>query len=979
MFLNCHSYFSLRYGTLSPERLVKYAYELGIDRLALTDINNTSGVFDFIRLCRQYGILPIVGMEFRDDNNRFIGLAQNHEGFYELNKYLSHHTRITALKPFEEHHFSNVSVIYPLGQRDPDMLKDYEFIGIHPRQAGKLLSNPLSQYRDKCVMLHPVTFANKYEYKIHKILRAVDENTTVAKIDEGYAANADEMFQPNDQLITSYDLVPEVVRNTENLLSHFHDDYDLIGDKNRRSFTNTVQEDYQLLDQLARDGFPYRYNLNDQKAWERLERELTIIEEMGFCTYFLITYDIVQYGKSKGFYHVGRGSGANSIVAYCLGITDVDPLELDLYFERFINQYRTSPPDFDIDFSWDERDEVIEYVFNRYGRDYTCLLATYSTFKGRSIIREFGKAFGLPKAEIDAIVEDPYAKDQHHGLAHKILEYGNYVADFPNQLSIHAGGILITEQPIYYYTPLQMMPKGFPISHFDMHVAEDINLHKYDVLSQRGIGHIKMAADVVKENQGLEVDVHQINQFKEDDKVSNELRNGNTLGCFYIESPAMRGLLSKLQCDTYTSLVAASSIIRPGVAKSGMMKEYIKRHKDPENFEYLHETYAEHLKETYGIMVYQEDVIKIAHHYGGLDLGESDILRRIMSGKKHKGDRFEQIKSKFFRNCREMSRPEAITNEVWRQISSFAGYSFCKAHSASFAVESFQSLFLKTYYPLEFLVAVINNFGGFYRTEIYVQEALKAGATIEAPCVNNSDFLTRIDGKTIYLGLIHLRDLASSTAMNLIEERENHGKYLSFADFIQRTNITKEQLNILIRIGAFRFTGQPKKTLLWQKNLHLEDREPALKGLPALEGPTLENAELPPLEDSPHEQAFEELDLLGFPIENPFNLLQTNFRGEIMAKDMSQQIGKTVRMVGYYVTRKNVKTVNKKLMNFGCFLDVEGAFFDTIHFPPVLKQYPFQGIGCYLLLGRITEEFGFPMMEVEKMAKLPMVADPRYE
>ncbi len=979
MFLNSHSYFSLRYGTLAPERLVAQAYEVGVNSLALTDINNTSAVFEFIKLCRQYGILPIAGIEFREAYNRFIGLAQNHEGFYELNKYLSNHTQTTDLKPFENHDFKHVSVIYPLGQKDPELLKDYEYLGIHPREAGKLFTHPLNRYRNKCVMMQPVTIANDFEYKIHKILRAVDENTTIAKIDENYAANPDEMICTQDQLTNAYQLVPEVVKNTEQLLNHFKDDYDLTCDKNRRSFTKSSDEDYQLLDRLARAGLPYRYSPTNNGAWDRLERELNIIYQLDFCTYFLITHDIVQYGKSRGFYHVGRGSGANSIVAYCLGITDVDPIELDLYFERFINQYRTSPPDFDIDFSWDERDEVIEYIFNRYGRDYTCLLATYSTFKGRSIIREFGKAFGLPKAEIDAIVEDPNARDQHHGLAHQILEYGNYVADFPNQLSIHAGGILITEKPIYYYTPLQMMPKGFPISQFDMHLAEEINLHKYDVLSQRGIGHIKMAANIIENNQGAQIDVHQIQQFKEDQNIKVKLSKGRTMGCFYIESPAMGGLLSKLKCDTYTSLVAASSIIRPGVAKSGMMKEYIKRHNHPDDFEYLHDTFAKHLKETYGIMVYQEDVIKIAHHYGGLDLGESDILRRIMSGKKRKGDQFKQIKAKFFKNCQEKGRPEALTQEVWRQISSFAGYSFCKAHSASFAVESFQSLYLKTYYPLEFMVAVINNFGGFYRTEIYVQEAKKAGATIEAPCVNNSHFLTRINGKTIYLGLVHLKDLERSTAQKIIDERHQQGLYISFGDFIQRTAIGKEQLNILIRIGALRFTGQPKKSLLWQKNLHLENREPVLKGLPALEGPTLENAELPPLEDSPHEKAFEELDLLGFPIENPFNLLQTNFRGEIMANDMIHHIGKTVRMVGYYVTRKNVKTVNEKLMNFGCFLDVNGNFFDTAHFPAVVKKYPFQGLGCYLLLGKIVEEFGYPTMEIQKMAKLPMVPDPRYE
>lgn len=978
MYLNGHTYFSLRYGTLSPEKLVEQARLTGASALALTDINNTSGVFDFIKACCKNEIHPIAGIEFRDDHQRFIGLAKNHKGFYELNKYLSGHTKTTELKPFTKHHFDHVFIIYPLGQKEPDQLKDYEYLGIQPREAALLVSGPLAKYLHKCVILHPVTIRNDLEYKIHKILRAVDENTTLPKIDTRYAANACETPKPYDQLLEPYQLVPTVIKNTERLIRNCHDDLDLQHDKNRRNFTKSARDDRQLLEKLAYEGFPARYSPNNKAARQRIGSELAIIHKMGFSTYFLITHDIISYGKNKGYHHVGRGSGANSIVAYCLGITDVDPIELDLYFERFINQYRASPPDFDIDFSWDERDDVIDYVFKRYGEDYTCLLSTYSTFKGRSIVREFGKAFGLPKEELDIIVKEPLAKHKHHSLAKQIAQYGNYVADFPNQLSIHAGGMLISEKPIYYYTPLQMMPKGFPVSHFDMHVAEEIHFHKYDVLSQRGIGHIKMAAGLVKENQGISIDVHQVQNFKNDPQVRKQLKTGKALGCFYIESPAMRGLLSKLRCGSYTQLVAASSIIRPGVAKSGMMKEYIRRFHNPRGFQYLHKTFREHLKETYGVMVYQEDVIKIAHYFGGLELEESDILRRIMSGKKRKGDRFDTLKNKFFKNCHKRGYSQKLTNEVWRQIESFAGYSFCKAHSASFAVESFQSLYLKTYYPLEFLVAVINNFGGFYRTEVYIHEARMAGATVEPPCVNNSHYLTTIRGRVIYLGFIHLKDMERDTARSIVKERKRHGPYISLGDFIHRTRIKRAQLDLLIRIGALRFTHQTKKELLWGKHRFLDKYLVKTPALPRIEDPSMKEKSLPPLEDHLFESAFEEIDLLGFPLTNPFDLLQTRFRGEVMAEDLINYVGKTVRMVGYYVTRKPVTTVHKQLMNFGCFIDVNGNFFDTVHFPPQLAAWPFKGSGCYLLKGQIVEEFEFPMMEVQKMARLPMVKDPGY-
>jgi DNA-directed DNA polymerase III PolC len=552
-------------------------------------------------------------------------------------------------------------------------------------------------------------------------------------------------------------------------------------------------------------------------AADRVKRELKVIEKMHFAPYFLITWDIIRYARSAGFFHMGRGSGANSIVAYCLGITDVDPLELDLYFERFINPYRSSPPDFDIDFSWDERDDVTDYIFKRYGRDYTALLATYNTFKGRSIIRELGKVFGLPKDDIDRIVHEPLAAEKHHPYAKHIFHFGKQLDGLPNYLSIHAGGILISEKPLYAHTALQMMPKGFPVTHFDMHHAEDLGYHKYDVLSQRGLGHIKEAVDIIRVNRGVSVDIHDIPRIKADETVKAQLRSGRCIGCFYIESPAMRGLLTKLRCDNYVHLVAASSIIRPGVAQSGMMREYIHRYHHPHDFTYIHPVFAEHLGETFGVMVYQEDVMKIVHHFAGLDLDESDVLRRVMTGKKKSSTDFARLRQKYFDNCQSRGYPEELTQEVWRQIESFSGYSFCKAHSASYAVESFQSLWLKAYYPMEFMVAVINNFGGFYSTEFYVHEARMQGARIHPPCVNRSQLLTSIQGEDVYLGFIHLQGFERQLALDLLTERKRGGPFRDLGDFCRRLSPDATQVDLLIRISAFRFTGQSKYELMWER------------------------------------------------------------------------------------------------------------------------------------------------------------------
>ena len=337
-------------------------------------------------------------------------------------------------------------------------------------------------------------------------------------------------------------------------------------------------------------------------------------------------------------------------VAYCLHITNVDPLELDLYFERFLNPKRTVPPDFDIDFSWRDRDEIIEYIFKRYGQDHVCLLGSYTTFQDRAILRELGKVFGLPKDEIDQL-ERGTLKDDH--IQRMIRNYSLKLKDFPNHLSIHAGGMLISEKPIHHYTATELPPKGFRTTQIDMHVAEKIGLFKIDILSQRGLGHIRETIELVRKNQQLTLDISRVEDFKKDKRIAAELLNANTIGCFYIESPGMRQLLKKLKCDDYITLVAASSIIRPGVAQSGMMKQYIYRFHHPEDFNYLHPKMKELLEETYGVMVYQEDVIKVAHHFAGLDMAEADVLRRAMSGKYRGRKEFEKIREQYFLNCQE--------------------------------------------------------------------------------------------------------------------------------------------------------------------------------------------------------------------------------------------------------------------------------------------------------------------------------------
>lgn len=977
MFLNCHSYHSLRYGTISIQDLVQQAIDFDLRTLALTDINTITGIYDFFKLCNQHNIKPIVGMEIRVKNELYyICLAKNQKSIGEINRLLTDYNcdgiEILKHNPILE----NTIIIYPL--RDiPKVLQEYEYIGIRPEELNQLVKPDLKKLIDKMVILQPVTFKTKLDYNLHKILRAIDNNTLISKLENTDYSRETETFVNKKVLLDQFRNYPIIIKNTAKVIQQCSFDFDFSMPKNKQHFTDSRENDFKLLTQLAYEGLKTRYGKDDEEARIRVEKELRVIDQLKFSGYFLITWDIIQYSNNMGFMHVGRGSGANSIVSYCLGITDICPLELDLYFERFLNLNRKTPPDFDIDWSWQTRDTILEYIFNKYGKEHVAFCGTNVEFKYRSIFREVGKAFGLPKEELDALATKPMIEHDNNSVFKLVHKYGKLLEQFPNQRSMHSCGILISEEPITNFTALEMPPKGFPIVQFDMHTAEEIGFEKFDILSQRGLGTIKDTVELIKEKKGINVNIKDSTLSKNEAVCNKFLSIGKTIGCFYIESPAMRGLLRRLKCEDYKTLVAASSIIRPGVAQSGMMKEYIFRHNNPTKFEYFHEVFKKELGETYGIMVYQEDVIKIALHFGGLSPTDGDILRRAMSGKGRSLSALQKVKDHFFESCKELGHPEQLSKEVYRQIESFAGYSFCKAHSASYAVESYQSLYLKVYYPIEFMVSAINNGGGFYRTEVYVHEAKMSGATIMNPCVNLSEYKTTVYGTEVYLGLMHIEKVEEKIAMMIPEERRNNGEYTSLENFIKRIPIGIETLQILIFIGALRFSGKQKHELLIQARFLFGNDQSKFSHPTLLDEPQKEY-KLPTIVKNPFEDAFDEIEILGFPVSfSPFELLQTQYRGTVMAKDLVKHHKRQIKMLAYLISRKHVPT-KRGAMFFGTWIDAEGEYFDTAHFPNCLEKYPFQGGGCYLLLGTVEVDFHFPTITIHKMSKMPFVPDPRY-
>jgi len=726
MYLNCHTYYSLRYGTIKPEMLLAIASQNGAQTIALTDINNTSACLDFVRLSNKYKVKPVLGVDFRNGaQQQFILIAKNNKGFQNINNYLSEflHNQDLKIPGQPEIIIEDCFVIYPYQKGKDYNLKPNEFLGIKADDLNALKFSKWNAFRHKLVVLQTVSFQNKRGFNTHRLLRAIDNNTLLSKLPKSEEGKSSDRMLPYHELCERYQEFPELLQNTESILNSCSVNFDFSQEtpNNQKSYTNNEQLDFRLLKKLTYSGLHYRYKKPGERIFKRIEKELAIIEEKDFVSYFLINWKILKYARSKNYFYVGRGSGANSIVAYLLRITDVDPVELDLYFERFINLYRKNPPDFDIDFSWTDRDDITQFIFKRFKN--TALIAVYNTFKFRASIRELGKVFGLPKSEMDVLTRGRYNIKELDKLSQLVIKYSTYIQGFPNYLGIHASGIIISEKPVHYYTTTFMPPKGFATTQFDMVVAEDIGLYKFDILSQRGLGKIKDAVGIVKYNhpQKKPIDIHDIKRFKKDERIKHLLRNAKAIGCFYVESPAMRMLLKKLQVDNYLGLVAASSVIRPGVSKSGMMREYIMRYRYPERRKEAHPILLSIMPETYGVMVYQEDVIKVAHYFGGLTLGEADMLRRGMSGKFRSRDEFLKVKHLFFDNCKKDGKEVALTTEIWRQIESFAGYAFAKGHSASYAVESYQSLFLKAYFPLEYMVATINNFGSSITANLYME------------------------------------------------------------------------------------------------------------------------------------------------------------------------------------------------------------------------------------------------------------------
>lgn len=737
-------------------------------------------------------------------------------------------------------------------------------------------------------------------------------------------------------------------------------------------------ESLDRLRALADSGIRRRYRDVTPRVSDRLAQELTVIADQGFADYFLLVHELVQEAEGRGHRVLGRGSAANSIVSYALGLTHVEPISNGLFFERFLNPGRTSPPDIDLDFSWRIRDEIYEFLARRWGLEQVALISTHVTLGGRGALREVGKALGFPAEELSrfsrAIGSWPLARFLSEGrdkpearnlpfdniAFRRLLTLASRLEGLPTHFSLHAGGVVVAPGGLDRFTPVQPSSKAIPMTQMEMHAVEAVGLVKIDLLSQRSLG---VYADVTTALDRKPLD--EIDSLAADPAVAKALATGDTMGVFYIESPGMRSLLAKLGCKGFGELTAASSVIRPGVAESGMMQAYIARHRDRSKIPPAHPLLADVLRETHGVMIYQEDVMRVAQAMAGMSLAEADLLRRAMSGKTRGDLAMAATHDRFLRGAAERGVDTATANEIWRQIESFSGYAFCKAHSASYAVLSLQLLWLKCHYPALFMARVLDNRGGFYGPQAYLAEARRHGAKVLPPDLDRSGWDCLVDGSTVTLGFSFIKNLRRETVDRLLEQRTLR-PFDDLADVLERVHPDDGEWENLLDSGALARFGPPA-ACRWFRSLAGSGR---LFAPPPETAPLFSRRQLSPLE-----KAHLEWKAMGLIVSlSPLDLFKLP-DGLVPSTRLADRAGGFARTGGLLIAAKSVTTKKGERMKFLSLEDRHGTFEVTL-FPRVWRKvgHLIEDGGVFIVGGRVDCEQGVASIVGSSLERAPLVS-----
>ncbi|MCH5317060.1 MAG: DNA polymerase III subunit alpha [Eubacterium sp.] len=868
--LHVHTEYSLLDGACRIEKLVLKAKELGMQSLAITDHGNMYGAVDFYKACKKHGIKPIIGCEvyvaprtrfdkekvLDKDYNHLILLCENETGYKNLIKLVSlSYTEGYYYKPridrdiLEKYHDGLICLSACLAGEIPQALlqRDYESakrtalwyldvfgkdnyyleIQDHGLEEQRIVKDGLKRLSSETgiplVATNDVHYIEQQDSKIQQVLICIATNHILGE-DTGLEFHSEQFYLKSEQEMRElFSDVPESVDNTAKIAERCNFDFEFGHTKLPFYETPGGMDHFAYFKQLCYEGLRKKYGEPTQKLIDRLEYELNTVEKMGYTDYYLIVADFVSFAKNNGIpVGPGRGSGAGSLAAYCIGITDVDPMKYTLLFERFLNPERVSMPDFDIDFCYERRQEVIDYVTQKYGADHVAQIVTFGTLQTRAAIRDVGRVMGMPYASVDVVaklipndfhitIDQAVEKSkelrnlmEENPQVGELIETARKVEGMPRNTSTHAAGVVITHDPVNTYVPLASND-GLTVTQYTMITLEELGLLKMDFLGLRTLTVIDDAA----KNAGIDVD-----KIPTDDpEVYKLFARGQTEGIFQFESSGMKQMLMTLVPTKLEHLIAATSLYRPGPAKQ--IDTFVENSHDPDKITYVTPLLKPILEDTFGCVVYQEQVMQIFRTLAGYSYGRADVVRRAMSKKKK--DVMEAERVTFIKGCAENGISEEAANDIFNQMTEFAKYAFNKSHAACYALVAYRTAYLKIYYPAQFMAALLTSvLDSSNKVARYIAESKRLGLRLSVPDVNRSMKGFYANGNVINYGLLGIKNLGSEFINDIIKEREN-GKFKNLFDFcsrLQAGHFNRRAVESLIRCGALDSFGVNRRAML---------------------------------------------------------------------------------------------------------------------------------------------------------------------
>ena len=983
--LCARSGYSVVRGTATLESLVQQACRLGHRCLGLADVNSLCGATEFVTEACEGGLTPIVGAELLDGRQAATALVFEEKGYENLCRLVTRRHRAEAPDLAED--LSELFAGLHLLTADVSLAGRLREGGV-PRGQLHLAIDPATQPHAQLRRLvqcacrlelsltatAPAAFALPDDYEVACLLTAVRTGATLDSVGAAELPPRGAWLRSPGDLLRQLKDFPQAVAANRRLAEQCGA-YRLLP---RRAVFPTYacpdgRSGPQELRRLCRRGLGWRYGGKPPADADcRLETELRLIERMGFSEYFLVVWDIVSYARDRGVPVAGRGSGASSLVAYLLGITNVCPLAFGIPFERFLNPGREDYPDLDIDFCWRIRDDVIDYVFRRWPDGHVAMVCTHNTFQERSALRETAKALGFSDEQISR--PDAPGDDQDPRYA-RLGRLSRRLIGLVRTLSVHPGGVVISPRPIDRTVPVQTAAKGVTITQYDKNGIERIGLVKLDLLGNRSLSTIRESCELIHSRHGRRVDTESISQT--DGDTLRLLQQAETVGCNQIESPAMRHLLQALQPAGIVDLMQALALIRPGAAGVGMKDVFIRRRRGLEAVPRAYGPVDSLLDETCGVMLYEDDVMAAAAVMLGASLVEADRFRKAVQ-KCHDDEQRRDLSRRFLARCRRNGLDSDYAGDIWVQMAKFNSYSFCRAHAGSYAMLAYTLAWLKRHYPLEFWVAALNNNQSMYAPRVYVEQAKRMGIRFLLPDVNDSQQEFSLAGPAIRVGLNRIAGLGPVSVSTILACRVD-GPYRGLSDFVQRTDLGREEARSLVLCGALDAFGHPRPQLMME--LELQDSRLPKTASRGRRLVTAEPSTPPVASDFSHRRKYiDERRMLGFSVrEHIMALHRSALAGatDIDSRRLARHVGRRVRIAGVVEALRTTPTQKGRHMMFLTLEDEFGLFEVTVFPNAFRRRADLTRYGPYIVAGRVEEQYGIVTMTADRVSLFQADRRPR--